>query len=975
MARQRNRLLWRNWLRVVHPGILCEQMEDRIVLDAAAAPAHDTQTQNSNPVGSELVAVPDGSVSQQLAGQTGGASHVTDPLSQIFAKDLNVILVSNALDQIKGITDAAKDGTTILSFDPIQDNLATINSMLDNVVQATGEKISTLAIFAHAGEGLFTLGTDNFTFSNLNAFASGLAYLQGDLAANAQIQLYGCSLAGNADGRILVNTIATFTGADVFVSKDLTGGAAQNWTLEYSSNPNATMSPLVDTVKLADAGITLSAPYPEVPNNWAKSIPGVAMFFASEDVENGTELWRSDGTAAGTFMLKDISVGKSGSNPSEMTLFDGKLYFRADDGANGTELWVTDGTAPGTHMVADINPGRADSDPSGFTVVDGFLYFSATDGVSVDSHGTELWRTDGSVTERVTDINPDNQSSNPTFLTEVNGTLFFAATDGINGNELWNSDGTATGTRMVVNIRPGSLGSDPSYLTNVNGTLFFAATDGDHGEELWKSTLVDTTWVAEMVKDINPEVRSSSPGFLIDVNGTLFFAASDGSYGNELWKSDGTDTGTKMVADVNEGIQSSNPSYLVNVNDVVYFAANDGIHSNELWKSDGTDAGTKLVLDIDPGHVGSDPQYLNAYEGALLFSADDGSHGYQLWRSDGSEPGTKLLKQINLRDSSFPLNFAILNPLFFLANDGSGFKLWKTDGTAEGTVRVDTVKPVDAGGGKAPDGNQAALAGILSQLGDSGQAAASAGQGGFKPPSSAEGGPTLSGTGAYAGDTKSSAPGDEAGYSLSNFGRGGTSTSGHAEDQPDGASQQGVSEGHEVAESTSGSPVPVMVKVMAMDNGDFSVRTDSLNLVVSHELWIPPMVKWYLAAVSEGRYRPGSLPRGYERMIWDYLQYWSSRQGEDQSVVKDLETRLAWQWADWRRQVVKDRGNAEGLPWTYFRGLCDAMTVFYGESHGGKVDYSNAVNALHHNVRNLTIIPVQLPDEVTTRSDQETMTR
>ncbi len=123
------------------------------------------------------------------------------------------------------------------------------------------------------------------------------------------------------------------------------------------------------------------------------------------------------------------------------------------------------------------------------------------------------------------------------------------------------------------------------------------------------------------------------------------------------------------------------------------------------------------------------------------------------------------------------------------------------------------------------------------------------------------------------------------------------------------------------------------------------------------------MVKWYLTAHSEGRYRPGSLPKGYEAMIWDYLGYSASRQGQKQSVLTDTELRLAWQWAEWRKQVVKDRADAEMLPWSYFRGLSEALIGFYGHSKGGDIDYAEAVSAFQQNVRHLTIIPVKLPDE------------
>src|SRR5262249_53417285 len=106
---------------------------------------------------------------------------------------------------------------------------------------------------------------------------------------------------------------------------------------------------------------------------------GVLMF-AAGDATHGYELWRSDGTAAGTYMVKDIVPGSSGSNPQNLIVVGGRLYFTADDGVHGRELWTSDGTAAGTYMLQDIDPGSAASNPLSFYNSNGNLYFTANDG-------------------------------------------------------------------------------------------------------------------------------------------------------------------------------------------------------------------------------------------------------------------------------------------------------------------------------------------------------------------------------------------------------------------------------------------------------------------------------------------------------------------------------------------------------------------------------------------------------------------
>ena len=157
------------------------------------------------------------------------------------------------------------------------------------------------------------------------------------------------------------------------------------------------------------------------------------LFFSGESTssttgDTGYELFKSDGTAAGTVLVKDIRPNNVSpllsSFPDFLTVINGTLFFAANDGVHGDELWKTDGTTAGTALVKDISPGAGSSYPFHLINVNGTLFFTANDGV----HGSELWKSDGTAagTVLVKDIQTGTATSSPYSLTNANGTLFFA---------------------------------------------------------------------------------------------------------------------------------------------------------------------------------------------------------------------------------------------------------------------------------------------------------------------------------------------------------------------------------------------------------------------------------------------------------------------------------------------------------------------------------------------------------------------
>jgi ELWxxDGT repeat protein len=168
---------------------------------------------------------------------------------------------------------------------------------------------------------------------------------------------------------------------------------------------------------------------------------GPVALFTADDGVTGRELWRSDGTAAGTWQVADVCQPDCSGNPRSYAVAGGKYFFYAVDGSSYyyASLWVTDGTPGGTFPLLTGGSVRA---TDVHLAVGGVLYFAAED----DEHGTELWRSDGTPggTYLVADLRPSPYSSNPHSLTVFKGALYFSA-DGPNGGALWKTDGTAAG--------------------------------------------------------------------------------------------------------------------------------------------------------------------------------------------------------------------------------------------------------------------------------------------------------------------------------------------------------------------------------------------------------------------------------------------------------------------------------------------------------------------------------------------------
>ena len=284
------------------------------------------------------------------------------------------------------------------------------------------------------------------------------------------------------------------------------------------------------------------------------------VFFLAINGLNNLELWVTDGSSTPTMLY--VSSGSGTGSTSELVAANNYVVFTADNGVDGREIWKSDGTLGGTAMIRDINAvsngvgGTDGSDPFGMTAMGSQVLFSASDGT-----GAEPWITDGTSngTRKIKDINPYRESMSEPYqdsadsrkslfsVTASSARAFFFARDDEHGEELWATDGTASGTYLVKDIVPGEEWNSTYELVSVGERVFFGMSDfsnstqysSQFGNELWTSD--GSEGGTYMVRNIAPDSQGSFPyGFHAIGNRLLFTADAYNGRGKQLFITDGS---------------------------------------------------------------------------------------------------------------------------------------------------------------------------------------------------------------------------------------------------------------------------------------------------------------------------------------------------------------------------------------------------------------------------------------------------
>lgn len=280
------------------------------------------------------------------------------------------------------------------------------------------------------------------------------------------------------------------------------------------------------------------------------------------------QLWKSGGTPSGTVKIIELVSGRNWFGISKLLPVADKLFVLA--GSNGNAIWVSDGSAAGTKLLRYFPVKHVTNVPADPIIAIGSsVYFLGTSQKGAE----QLWKSDGTKagTVLVKTIGARWPPASVSKFVSLDNIIYFAALK--NDFVFWRSDGTREGTFETT--LPKSAGD----IITWNSSLYLTAyVNAAPGQSYWSFFRSDGTAEGTI------ELQKISAGSFTSGGNLLYFAGRDEDHGNELWITDGTPQGTTLLKDIWLGYYSSNPSFLLSTTTGIYFSANDGVHGDELFR-------------------------------------------------------------------------------------------------------------------------------------------------------------------------------------------------------------------------------------------------------------------------------------------------------------------------------------------------------------------------------------------------------
>jgi ELWxxDGT repeat protein len=431
---------------------------------------------------------------------------------------------------------------------------------------------------------------------------------------------------------------------------------------------------------------------------------GTAFFSANAGDGKGHELWKTDGSANGPQLVKDIFPGDSDGLPTDFLALTNRVLFTAEENStDGKKIFTTDGTASGTLPLLVNNQPIFGTN---FVESEGYGYFTMTNpglGTSLlrtdgTGQGTTIWsgtepfasiiekpvivgnvayyislssdytyklvRTDGTLQGTIT-LKTLTQPNSLVGLTAAGNTVYFWASTPDEGFALWKSDGSVANTQLAIDLEPGQAGGIPASWA-VSGDYLFFIKDSGEGRVCWRTDGTPAGTIA-----ISEPIPYAATVFIA---GSKVYVSAFALYASTF------DGPLEPILNMDQGVQTIEANSMVALNDKLYFVALDDAHGKEIWMSDGTESGTQLVRDINPGSGDSNAKPLFILNNQSFWTAFDPLWGLELWSTESSGTTMSLHADINTNTNSSDLGgFEVYgNVTLFPADNGTtGVGVWR----------------------------------------------------------------------------------------------------------------------------------------------------------------------------------------------------------------------------------------------------------------------------------------------------------
>lgn len=452
---------------------------------------------------------------------------------------------------------------------------------------------------------------------------------------------------------------------------------------------------------------------------------GATLVFL-ERTPTGCNLWRTNGTVAGTVVVRPLGAFCTSYLFAPISA-GSRVYFFAEG------LWASDGTEAGTERVVppELLNGYGGFDGNPAPLANGDLVFA----LDTVSSGAEPWISDGTAagTRRLADLTATAASSSPQQIAAGGDRVVLFANDGEHGLEPWASDGSTTGTIQLADAVAGaasSAGNTLGFLESSWPLLLAGAGAEDSRWVLTRGVPGDFEAVAgalpysssiyfghehflnrEVFTDVmrlwSLEESPARANLLAEnlyftlgyattvVSGErgLYFPRRDSSSTSGVWITDGTVAGTRLFCSGAETLFGWGFD-LVELGDGVIFCSTGDAASADLWVCDAP-ATAAHPLNLPGSAEATLPAQLTRAGSYVVFAATDPAGDRELWRTDGTASGTVRVLDIAAGFASNPENFfAFAGRALFTASDAThGRELWITDGTEEGTTLLADLAP------------------------------------------------------------------------------------------------------------------------------------------------------------------------------------------------------------------------------------------------------------------------------------------